>query len=70
MRPPTSCTAGADVALADELGFSIKLLGIASRIEAVEQGIDFRANPFRTCVESKTSGGSSTLPLPVAEAST
>jgi len=59
---------GADVALADELGFSIKLLGIASRIEAVEQGIDFRADPYRTCVESKTSGGSSTLPLPVAEA--
>ena len=59
---------GADVMLADELGFSIKLLGIASRIEPVEQGMEFRADPYRTCVESKTSGGSSTLPLPVAEA--
>ena len=24
-------------------------IGIASRIEAVEQGIDFRADPYRTC---------------------
>ena len=58
---------GADVALADELGYSIKLLGIASRIENVELGTDFKEAPFRTCVESKTSGGSSTLPLPVKE---
>ena len=39
-----------DVAKADELGFSIKLLGIASRIEPFEGDPGFEEDPFRPCV--------------------
>ena len=41
---------GEDVKLADELGFSIKLLGIASRIEPFEGDPGFEEDPFRPCV--------------------
>jgi len=48
----------ADVALADELGFSIKLLGISSRIEPFESEDGFAGEPFRPCVDDANEFGS------------
>jgi len=54
---------GEDVAYADELGFSVKLLGIASRVEAVEGEQGFQASPYRTCVVEGSDDQTGSLPL-------
>jgi len=54
---------GEDVAYADELGFSVKLLGIASRVEAVEEEQGFQASPYRTCVVEGSDDQTGSLPL-------
>jgi homoserine dehydrogenase len=48
---------GDDVELAEALGFSIKLLGISSRVEPFEDEHAFQKEPFRPCVNRETNLG-------------
>jgi hypothetical protein len=45
-------------ALCTQLGYSIKLLGIASRIEPFQTDPDFKEEPFRPCVGEANEQGS------------